>query len=65
MEKSRKVLNKSSKSNNLSTYYNLLGSCSACGPCGCSCSAAWASVATTGDAWIIEQQYRNAVSNHT
>jgi CO dehydrogenase/acetyl-CoA synthase alpha subunit len=57
MEKLKKTLCKSSKTNMLSTFYELNGNCGGCGTCGCSCytELPWFNLYEKGR---IEAEYR-------
>lgn len=58
----KKSLNKSSKSNQLSTFFDLYASCG-CGPCGCSCGAPGHQPVsfTNANQGIVESGYRSAL----
>ncbi len=58
----KKSLNKSSNSNQLSTFFDLYASCG-CGPCGCSCNAPGPELSafTNANQGNVESGYRNAL----
>lgn len=60
----KKSLNKSSNSNQLSTFFDLYASCG-CGPCGCACGGADVYVLPNMNMAVIEAGYRNSVDVHT